>query len=81
MWIIRTVFQAFVLFAVPVVITIWYMNHTGISNSKATGIEAFQVHGPLFVLTGILYVAFGAFLWSPLPKQLILLLFSRHLNG
>jgi hypothetical protein len=81
MWIIKMVLQAFVLFAVPVVILTLYIARTDLNHSKATGIEAFQVYGPFLVVTGLFYVAFGVFLWSPLPKQLLLHLVSRHLNG
>lgn len=81
MWIIKMVLQAFALFAVPVVIMTLYISRTGANNSKATDIALFQVYGPFFVLTGLFYVAFGVFLWSPLPKQLLMHLMARHLNG
>jgi hypothetical protein len=80
MWIFRTVLLALGLFIVPTMLFLWFDNR-GISNSKATGIDAIQAYGPLFVLVGILYLAFGVFLWSPLPKQLLMSLVTRHLNG
>ncbi len=75
------VLQAFVLFAVPVVILTLYIGTVAINNSKATSIEVFRAYGPFLVVTGLFYIAFGVFLWSPLPKQLFLHLASRHLNG
>lgn len=81
MWIIKMVLQAFVLFAVPVVILTLYVGTVGINNSKATGIAVFQAYGPFLVVTGLWYVAFGVFLWSPLPNRLLLHLLTRHLNG
>lgn len=81
MWIIKMVLQAFMLFAVPVVILTLYVGTVGINNSKATSIDVFRAYGPFLVVTGLFYVAFGVFLWSPLPKQLLMGLVSRHLNG
>jgi hypothetical protein len=79
MWVIKMVLQAFALFAVPLLILTLFNSIT--SKAHATGIDVIRAYGPFFVLTGLFYVAFGVFLWSPLPKQLLMHLVSRHLNG
>lgn len=78
MWIIKMVLQAFALFAVPVVILTLYIGRIGINNSKATGLAVYQAYGPFFVLVGLFYAAFGAFLWSPLPVMLFRYMLAKH---
>ena len=78
MWIIKMVLQAFALFAVPLVILTLF--NISVSKARATGIDVFRAQGPFFILVGLFYVAFGLFLWSPLPKQLFMHLWSSHLN-
>lgn len=71
MWMIKMVLQAFALFIVPVLALTFYNTIT--SNSKATGLAAVQAYyGPFFALVGLFYVAFGVFLWSPLPGRLLM---------
>ena len=78
MWVIKMVLQAFALFAVPLVILTLYNMST--TKAKATGIAVLQAYGPFFVVTGLFYVAFGLFLWSPLPERLLRHLVESHLN-
>ena len=79
MWVIKTVLQAFAFFAVPLLILTMYNSIT--SRAKAIGIVVIQAYGPFFILVGLFYVAFGIFLWSPLPVRLFKLLLPDHLNG
>jgi hypothetical protein len=77
MWVIKIVLKAFAFFIVPVVILTFYDNFEGIRNSRATSVEVLRVYGPFYVVVGLFYVAFGIFLWSPLPVRLFKLLLSR----
>lgn len=78
MWVINLVFRAFALFVVPVVILTVYFNMRLPNHVKAVGLAVIQAYGPFFVLTGLFYVAFGAFLWSPLPQMLFRYILEKH---
>ena len=81
MWTIKMVFRAFVIFAVPVVILALYGMFSGLNRSKATGLGVIQAQGPFFIVVGLFYVAFGVFLWSPLPEMLFRYLLPRINQG
>jgi hypothetical protein len=73
MWVIKMVLQSFALFALPIVILTLF-NMLTMGKNRAVGMGVIRAYGPFFTLVGLFYVAFGLFLWSPLPATLF-----RHL--
>jgi uncharacterized membrane protein YqjE len=58
---IKTVFEAFGIFAISVLVmwVLWMVTHRHV----ATGVGWVNYQGPLFVMVGLWYVAFGVFLF------------------
>ena len=69
MWIIKTLLQAFGIFAVSIVI-LTVIEVANRPRHVATGLAALKSHGVLLMGVGLWYVAFAVFLLSPAPEQL-----------
>jgi hypothetical protein len=71
MGIIKMVLEAFGIFAVTV-FTVVMVEIKLKGPDFATGaLPFFRVSAPLFVVIGVLFLAFGIFLWSPAPFWLL----------
>jgi hypothetical protein len=73
MWVVKLAVQSFTLFAAPIALLTLF-NMLTMGKNRAVGMGVIRAYGPFFTLVGLFYVAFGLFLWSPLPEMLF-----RHL--
>ncbi|PYX12816.1 MAG: hypothetical protein DMG85_01285 [Acidobacteria bacterium] len=73
---VKVILEAFGIFAVSIFVLVAINMLTTPTNVRATGVAALQGHGLLLLIVGLFYVAFGIFLWSPLPERLL-----RSLSG
>ena len=69
---VKVILEAFGIFAVSIFVLV----AINMLTTPTKGVAALQGHGLLLLIVGLFYVAFGIFLWSPLPERLL-----RSLSG